>query len=142
MKSKMYTSALILLLPLIGWAQTDLTISITNMESTDGEVVFMLFDQDEGFPSEVSKAKQIGKVKATKDTPTFTFKNVPAGKYAISAFQDENDNGEVDTNFIGLPKERVGAVGHTKFGKPNFDKLVFEIGQGDAAKSLSLNFIN
>src|SRR5687767_10723404 len=33
------------------------------------------------------------------------FRNVAPGTYGLSAFHDENDNGKLDTNFIGLPTE-------------------------------------
>ena len=31
--------------------------------------------------------------------------DVPAGTYAVSCAHDENENGRVDTNFVGIPKE-------------------------------------
>ncbi len=34
-----------------------------------------------------------------------TFENIPAGVYAVSIFHDENDNGKMDSNFKGIPKE-------------------------------------
>jgi len=37
-----------------------------------------------------------------------TIENIPPGEYAISIFHDENDNGKLDTNFIGIPKEPYG----------------------------------
>ncbi len=30
---------------------------------------------------------------------------LPKGKYVFVSFHDENENGELDTNFLGLPKE-------------------------------------
>jgi uncharacterized protein (DUF2141 family) len=41
---------------------------------------------------------------------------------AISAFQDENSNGKLDRNFMGMPKEGVGASIDAKgsFGPPKF----------------------
>jgi uncharacterized protein (DUF2141 family) len=33
---------------------------------------------------------------------------VTPGDYAISVFHDENSNGKLDRNFMGMPKEGVG----------------------------------
>ncbi len=33
---------------------------------------------------------------------------VTPGDYAISVFQDENSNGKLERNFMGMPKEGVG----------------------------------
>jgi len=43
------------------------------------------------------------------------------GKYAVSVFHDENSNGKLDTNFLGIPREGVGASNNAKghFGPRN-----------------------
>ena len=55
---------------------------------------------------------------------------LPPGEYAISAFHDENDDGKLTTNLIGIPKEPIAvsnnAVG--KFGPPKYKDAVFTLG--------------
>jgi uncharacterized protein (DUF2141 family) len=55
---------------------------------------------------------------------------VPKGSWAVLVYQDENANGELDRNFIGIPKENYGfsrnAAG--KFGPPSFDEAAIEVG--------------
>lgn len=55
---------------------------------------------------------------------------VPKGTWAVLVYQDENANGELDRNFIGIPKENYGfsrnAAG--KFGPPSFDEAAIEVG--------------
>ena len=34
-----------------------------------------------------------------------TFKDLPQGSYAVSVLHDENGNGKMDKNFVGMPKE-------------------------------------
>jgi len=55
------------------------------------------------------------------------FKDVPKGVYGISAFHDENNNGKLDTNFIGLPTEDYGASRDARgnFGPPSFSDAKF-----------------
>jgi len=65
------------------------------------------------------------------------FKGVPKGVYGISAFHDENINGKLDTNFIGLPTEDYCASRDARgsFGPPSFSDAKFSYTGG--AKRLS-----
>jgi uncharacterized protein (DUF2141 family) len=55
---------------------------------------------------------------------------VPKGTWAVLVYQDENGNGELDRNLIGIPKENYGfsrdAAG--KFGPPGFDEAAIQVG--------------
>lgn len=66
---------------------------------------------------------------------TVTFKAVHDGTYAISSFNDENGNGKLDTNFLGIPKEGTGASNNApaNFGPPKWADAKFE-GKGKAIK--------
>jgi uncharacterized protein (DUF2141 family) len=50
------------------------------------------------------------------------FTGVAKGVYGISAFHDRNNNGKLDTNFIGLPVEDYCASrdARSSFGPPSF----------------------
>jgi uncharacterized protein (DUF2141 family) len=56
-----------------------------------------------------------------------TVRGIPAGRYAIQAFHDENSNGDVDRGLFGMPKEGVGFSNDAKisFGPPKFADAVF-----------------
>ncbi len=47
--------------------------------------------------------------------------------YAIAVFQDENDNGELDTNLLGLPAEPWATSRPLRswFRKPRFEEMSF-----------------
>src|SRR5438477_573737 len=59
---------------------------------------------------------------AVAGTTIVTIPDVPPGRYAAIAYYDANGNGKADTNFIGMPLEKVGfsndVVVH--FSRPNF----------------------
>ncbi len=65
------------------------------------------------------------------------FKSVPKGVYAISAFHDQNNNGKLDTNFIGLPTEDYCASrdARNSFGPPSFGDAKFSYSGGVARLS-------
>jgi uncharacterized protein (DUF2141 family) len=56
---------------------------------------------------------------------------VPKGRWAVLAYQDENENNELDRNLLGIPKENYGfsrdAAG--SFGPPGFDDAAIEVGE-------------
>lgn len=58
------------------------------------------------------------------------FPDLPHGTYALFLFHDENDNGTVDHNLLGIPTEPLGFSGGFKVslfsGVPDFDDLKFE----------------
>lgn len=57
------------------------------------------------------------------------FPAMPAGDYAVVVFHDDNNNHEIDHNWIGLPSEGLGFSNGFKLGLtsglPTFEKLRF-----------------
>lgn len=104
-----------------------ITAEITDIKSTQGPIIVMLFNSEEGFPREPQKAFKRGKITAYGKTAKYTFTNVPFGKYAIAVFQDKDGDGEIDTNFMGMPRESVGASNLMKMGRPVYEKCTFPL---------------
>ena len=61
-----------------------------------------------------------------------TFDDIPAGTYAITIFQDLNENGDLDKNFFGNPKEPYGFSNGAKrpLGLKGFSHLNIELQPG------------
>ncbi len=113
---------------LCGFSQKmgEITVTVSDIKKQgEGEVIFMLFYKSDGFPDDRSKAYKVGKVEDFGNKATYTFKDVPYGEYAVSVHQDKDQDGGMKRNFIGMPREPVGASNLTKMGKPNFDKCTF-----------------
>ncbi|NAS12189.1 DUF2141 domain-containing protein [Poritiphilus flavus] len=117
----------------------NITVTVTGIDEIKGQIVFMLFNQADGFPKELDKAFKKVYVKEFNDVATATFSEVPFGDYAVSVFHDQNMDGEIQTNFIGMPKEPVGASNLTKMGKPSYKKCVFMLNEAEIA--IKLRFI-
>lgn len=81
-----------------------ITVEFTGMKSDKGDVFVGLYNTEENFLKKRFK-ETIVKVKNKKATCSFT---VPLGEYAISAFQDKNNNKKLDTYFFKIPKEPYG----------------------------------
>ncbi len=106
----------------------DLQVTINDIAvPSGGPITIMVFNLAEGFPKEKKKAAYTAVASQTGKTAQHTFPGLPVGKYAVSVFQDTNQNGEIDTNFIGFPKEPIGASNLKGLGKPSFDKCTFTL---------------
>ncbi|MBC8110918.1 MAG: DUF2141 domain-containing protein [Verrucomicrobia bacterium] len=75
---------------------------------------------------------------SSQDVQTASFQ-VPYGKYAITVYQDLNDNGEADMNFLGIPKEFVGFGNNYKpFGEPKFESASTEFNATSKPQEIKL----
>jgi uncharacterized protein (DUF2141 family) len=72
---------------------------------------------------------------------TCAFASVAPGTYAVALFHDENDNGKLDTNFVGIPREGVGVSNNKlrSFGPPTWDDAKFAL-NGDVVLDVSLHY--
>jgi uncharacterized protein (DUF2141 family) len=94
--------------------------SVTNLRSARGTCYVSLYNRKDGFPGKKSVATQ--KVQLTAKECAFSFDKLPKGDYAIAAYHDENNNGRLDTNAIGLPTEGYAFSNNprTLMGPPSF----------------------
>lgn len=69
-----------------------------------------------------------------------TFANLPFGSYAVKAYHDENDNGRLDTNIFGTPKEQYGFSNNARatFGPPSFEEARFTIDRAGVTIHISV----
>jgi len=108
-------------------AQTNGQLEVVVYEVKDdvGTVMVGLFNSSETFTKEVWKGE---KSKAKPGTIRVVFNDIPSGNYAISVYHDVNENGKLDMNFLGIPKEGFGfsndAMG--TFGPPSFEKAMIK----------------
>ena len=125
----------ILLSTLLGNAQEKeghkIEVSIKDIESKEGKIYVALYDNENGFLSKalVSKSSAIN----DKLECSVTFDALPDGEYAVSVYHDENNNGKLDSNFLGIPKEDYGCSNNAKgfMGPPKWKDAKFELKQDD-----------
>lgn len=113
----------------------ELTVQVTDIKHADGQLLIAVFDQENGFPKEIQKAITIAK--ASPKQPQVTFKNLPAGNYAVVVVHDRNQNNQVDKNFMGIPNEPIGLSNYTTIGlsnRPDFGKASFSMQQSGLMK--------
>ena len=92
-------------------ATATLTIKVVGARNAKGKIGVALFQDPSAFPNDPSDAvrQQAVEIDANTLTAQVVFADVPQGTYAVSVFHDENLNGKLDKNFVGIPKEGYGA---------------------------------
>ncbi|MEP1095220.1 MAG: DUF2141 domain-containing protein [Cyclobacteriaceae bacterium] len=104
----------------------DLVIKVENITSQEGKVRIALYDSEDNFLDESIKS---GVVEASQGSVLYKFTNLSSGTYAISLFHDEDGDGKLNSNFMGIPSEPYAFSNNAKgmFGPPDFDECKFEM---------------
>ncbi|MEQ9468110.1 MAG: DUF2141 domain-containing protein [Ekhidna sp.] len=130
-KVKKLSTFLLLLAALCSNAQQscELVVKVENIKTQKGSIMIAVYDHQDRFLSK--EILSDGKI-INKDVVEFSFKGLGEGFYAISIFQDENGNGKLDSNFMGIPTEPYAFSNNAKgmFGPPSFEDCRFEVAQG------------
>ena len=116
------------------------TINVTGFEHTRGTLIACLWTQSDGFPTcQKSDTARKQTVRITGNGMSVRFTNVPRGSYAVSVQHDEDGNGKLKTNFIGMPKEGVG-ISNNPGGIPRWSRSQFQV-NSDTAINVTLRYL-
>jgi uncharacterized protein (DUF2141 family) len=123
-------------------SSSKLTVTIAGIRSDRGSIFCELFASPNGYPKDGSKAVQIKQVAIHQRAASCTFEGVTPGSYAVAAYHDENGNGKLDTNFLGIPSEGVGASNDAKgsMGPPSFEKAKLAVTTADLGITIQLRY--
>jgi uncharacterized protein (DUF2141 family) len=133
---------LVLLIPYAVFAQTkSIKINISNIKSDKGEILIALFNKADGFPENADNAFQTAKLKAKKGLQSISMPNIADGRYALAIFHDENGDGKMNKNMLGIPKEGYGVSNNVKnlMSAPAFSEAVFTHNR-ETELSIRLNY--
>lgn len=119
----------------IAWASpaatavsAELAVRIEGLRNSDGVVSICVWSSGAAFP-DCAASDPYGErtVRASALSEPVVFPNVPPGPVAISVLHDENANGKLDTNFVGIPREGVALSNNRvpKLRAPRFADAVF-----------------
>ena len=100
----------------------ELHITVEGAKNKKGTIQVAVYKPSDDFPN---KNFFIGQRRSNPGSiVNLIFSDIPEGQYAIAVFHDENGNDELDTNFIGIPKEPYGFSNNASatFGPPSFEK--------------------
>ena len=119
-----------------------LVVTVEGVEHERGTLFLSLFDTAEGFPSDPAPALQRLEIEPQSPRTTVTFEGIEVGSYAVAVLHDENDDGEMGTDFLGRPSEGWGVSRDARgsFGPPSFDDAVIEYPGGRVEIAVQLEY--
>jgi uncharacterized protein (DUF2141 family) len=129
----------------------ELRLTVRGIRSDDGEILIALYDSAGGFKSAIANAATRGlmpdsgrligtAIRAKRGTQSTVFTQLPPGRYAIIVIHDENDNGRLDENALGVPREGYGFGNDAQgfLGAASFDAASIAVGDTDVSTSIAL----
>jgi len=112
----------------------NIEVTIEGITKENGKMIIALFDNRQDF--NITPIKYFNEPVNGKNSITVTFPDVPYNSYAISVYQDLNDNGKLEKNFLGIPTEPYGFSNNPKIiTGPSYEKSIFSLKK----KTLQLN---
>lgn len=131
------------------YAQADspsgsLAVEVRLLPNAHGLLAYLVFSGASGFPDTADRAARRGFVPVTSGAKEANV-NVgflPPGRYAVSVYLDQNANGKLDRDWLGIPKEPAGASRNPRnlHRAPNFEECSFLHGQ--TPQTISINLVS
>jgi uncharacterized protein (DUF2141 family) len=103
-----------------------IAVKVVGLETAKGTVRGHLFNSKDSW-LKYDRAICAASAKAKQGETVLRFERVPLNdRYALSIYQDENENGKMDAgSFIPIPKEPVGASNHDGNSMPRYFECSF-----------------
>ena len=114
------------------------SVQVTDIASAKGQLMISLCDQT---TFGKGRCQFNAKVPARRGSIVVRFANVPNGRWAAAVYHDENGNGALDRNGLGIPTEGGGFSrdARGKYGWPTFADAAMAVGGGSVIP-VSLNY--
>lgn len=118
-------------------------VEVVGLRSNKGQVSCSLYSSAEGFPKELQNAVAHIVAPISEHEAVCAFPGIAPGTYAVSVYHDENSNGKLDTNFLGIPREGVGASNNARghMGPPKFDSAKFQLAGSWLNLEITINYL-
>jgi uncharacterized protein (DUF2141 family) len=136
------SAVVVLFAPLIfaqSGGKAEVVVKITGLRSEKGQVKIAVFNSSETWLGDHPVYKSTIDVKS--QAVTWKINDVPYGDYGIAVFHDENKNGQMDKNFLGIPQEAYGFSNNMRvtFGPPKWEKSKFTVQGPTIEVSIEVN---
>ena len=99
-------------------------LELTGINVNQGKIYVKIYSNEKDYKNDIPCIYFVLESTNQDITPIF---DIPEGEYLIALFQDTNNNGKLDTNFLGIPKEPVGLSNHTGGIPGGWNKQKFPI---------------
>lgn len=116
----------------------DLNVTLHEVRAQTGTINIALVDSADGWDGK-ARPVQVRSISPNGSEAQFTFTDLPAGDYGVLVTHDENGNGKLDTNMLGMPLEGYGFSNNPLvMRKPTFDEARVTVPATGIAIDISL----
>ena len=88
-------------------AADGLHVTVSDIRNADGHVLILVSPSNEAWEGS-GKPAAVARLAAAEGSIEHVFPDLAPGDYAVQVMHDENDNGDLDSNFLGIPVEGYG----------------------------------
>lgn len=116
-----------------------LSLTIENLGSTSAPVLLGFYGPENEFLNEKDTLKNY-KFTPNGDTLKTTITDLPYGTYAIALFQDMDNDGKIEKNFLGIPKDPYAFSNNARptFKAPSFEDCCFDYNNEENTVEISM----
>jgi uncharacterized protein (DUF2141 family) len=110
-----------------GFSQkAQISLNVFGIKEAVGQICFAVYQSEEDY-KESENQFMAECIPVDSINFQYVIKDVPFGTYVISLFHDEDENEELNTNWIGMPREPFGFSNDAKgrMGPPKFEDASF-----------------
>jgi uncharacterized protein (DUF2141 family) len=120
-----------------------LKLELTGLRNQEGVICAALFASPEGYPNDSSKAIRSGCFPIHSTPCLLEFPDLPYGFYAVTVHHDENMDGELNCNALGIPKEGIGFSGNPRIwkGVPPFQRAEVEFSDRNPIIAITMKYL-
>jgi len=110
-----------------------LVVEVDGLRGGAGTFRAWLYASGDGFPVRPEKALRRLAVPISGSRANVVFDGLSPGSYAVAAYHDENGNGRLDVDALGLPSEGLASSNDARgfMGLPSFDDARVEVTGGE-----------
>jgi uncharacterized protein (DUF2141 family) len=128
----------------------DLKVVIDGVANSSGTIVVGLYDNAANYASAVEESSKVlvndsrrlvgVSLRAVAGRQSVVFTDLKPGTYAVIVFHDENDDGKLDKNALGLPTEAYVISNNVRglLAPPEFKDAAVALGESDRVIEMRL----
>ena len=119
-----------------------IAVEMSDIRNSNGEIKITLFNTGDGYPEDVKSVLGYEYAEIVDGKASCTFDGLVPGTYAIIILHDEDKDGDMTSNRIGVPKEGVGVSNNAKmkFGPPKWKDSKFEVTEGTVKQNIKMTY--
>lgn len=104
----------------------EINLTVDDIRVTQGSISIAVYDTEQNYNG--GEAVAVKTIPAAANSIEINFPELVDGQYAIKLLHDENDNGKLDTNFVGIPTEGYGFSNNGgRFGPASYADAKFDV---------------